>query len=155
MSDPATEEGGRTPASGQERGSTPKAARTDTAGPEGSRRARSAWWRLWWRLWRRPGASTISTEILSFDSPTDRLAAVLFGSVDFALHTGIEPGPDEFEPLHPRGRVVLAAYEVAALRLVVGFSLRFVGAMSMISSTSSWILSRASANASFPSGVIS
>lgn len=48
-------------------------------------------------------------EILSFDPPTDRLAAALFGSVDFVLETGIEPGPDELELLYPRSRVVLAA----------------------------------------------
>jgi citrate lyase subunit beta/citryl-CoA lyase len=48
-------------------------------------------------------------EILSFHSPTDRLAAVLFGSVDFILETGIEPGPGELELLYPRGKVVLAA----------------------------------------------
>jgi citrate lyase subunit beta/citryl-CoA lyase len=48
-------------------------------------------------------------QILALDPPTERLAAVLFGSVDFALDTGIEPGPDELELLSPRGRVVLAA----------------------------------------------
>lgn len=59
-------------------------------------------------------------EVLSFDPPTDRLAAVLFGSVDFVLDTGIEPGPDELELLYPRGRVVLAARAAGVPRILDG-----------------------------------
>jgi citrate lyase subunit beta / citryl-CoA lyase len=58
-------------------------------------------------------------EMLSFQ-PTDRLAAVLFGSVDFVLDTGIEPGPDELELLYPRGKVVLAARSAGVKHILDG-----------------------------------
>src|SRR5574341_252181 len=48
-------------------------------------------------------------EVLSFDPGRDRLAAVMFGSVDFVLETGVEPAPDEIELLYPRSKLVLAA----------------------------------------------
>jgi citrate lyase subunit beta/citryl-CoA lyase len=59
-------------------------------------------------------------ELLSFDPPTDRLAAVLFGSVDFSLETGIEPGPDEIELIYPRSKVVLAATAARVPRILDG-----------------------------------
>jgi citrate lyase subunit beta/citryl-CoA lyase len=59
-------------------------------------------------------------EVLSFDPSADRLAAVLFGSVDFVLETGIEPGRDETELLYPRGKVVLAARAAGVPRILDG-----------------------------------
>src|SRR6266498_2416800 len=59
-------------------------------------------------------------EVLSFDPPTDRLAAVLFGAVDFVLETGIEPGLDEIELIYPRSKVVLAARAAGVPRILDG-----------------------------------
>jgi citrate lyase subunit beta / citryl-CoA lyase len=59
-------------------------------------------------------------EILSSGPPADRLAAVLFGSVDFVLDTGIEPGPDELELLYPRGKIVLAARSAGVRHILDG-----------------------------------
>jgi len=59
-------------------------------------------------------------EILSVHPRTDRIAAVLFGSVDFVLDMGIEPGPDELELLYPCGRVILATKAAGVPRILDG-----------------------------------
>jgi len=49
-----------------------------------------------------------------------RLAGVLFGSVDFVLDTGLEPGADEIELLYPRSCTVLAARAAGVTRVLDG-----------------------------------
>jgi citrate lyase subunit beta/citryl-CoA lyase len=48
------------------------------------------------------------------------MASVLFGSLDFVLDTGIEPGPDELELLYARGKVVLAARSAGVKHIIDG-----------------------------------
>jgi citrate lyase subunit beta/citryl-CoA lyase len=59
-------------------------------------------------------------EVLSFDPGGERLAAVMFGSVDFVLEMGVEPAPEEIELLYPRSKLVMAARAAGVPRILDG-----------------------------------
>jgi len=58
--------------------------------------------------------------VLASERCSPRLAGVLFGSVDFVLDTGLDPGVDEIELLYPRSCIVLAARAAGVTRVLDG-----------------------------------